>query len=386
MTGQGSRGRAALLVIAVFVLGAALGGVGTYSVVKRTVAASSVPMTDQQRHAHRVERLTRELSLTADQQKLVDEILAQWESRYKAIEQDKALWNGSLTHRALLVAPPALFVVLLGSWVFRGRPTAQYYTAKVDKGDISQVVTATGTINAVITVQVGSQVSGNVQKLFVDFNSRVKKGQLIAQIDPAIFKAQLEQAQADLHNSQANVDSLQAAIETQRADLLAQQAGVEKAQAQLGDAQLQWKRNKDLADQGIVSAQQADTLKAAADAALAGFHEAQAMYEQSKAKLNSSIANLAQAKAQVEQKRATVDLAQLNLDHCKIYAPIDGTVVARNVDAGQTVAASLQAPVLFTIAQDLTKMQVYAKTDEADVGRIKVGAVATFKVDSFPRA
>ncbi len=297
----------------------------------------------------------------------------------------KALWNGSLTHRALLVAPPAVFVVLLGFWVFRGRPTAQYYTAKVDKGDISQVVTATGTINAVITVQVGSQVSGNVEKLFVDFNSRVKKGQLIAQIDPAIFKAQLEQAQADLHNSQANVDSLQAAIETQRADLLAQQAGVEKAQAQLGDAQLQWKRNKDLADQGIVSAQQADTLKAAADAALAGFHEAQAMYEQSKAKLNSSIANLAQAKAQVEQKRATVDLAQLNLDHCKIYAPIDGTVVARNVDAGQTVAASLQAPVLFTIAQDLTKMQVYAKTDEADVGRIKVGAVATFKVDSFPR-
>jgi len=300
-------------------------------------------------------------------------------------ERIKALWNGSLTHRALLVAPPAVFVVLLGFWVFRGRPTAQYYTAKVDKGDISQVVTATGTINAVITVQVGSQVSGNVEKLFVDFNSRVKKGQLIAQIDPAIFKAQLEQAQADLHNSQANVDSLQAAIETQRADLLAQQAGVEKAQAQLGDAQLQWKRNKDLADQGIVSAQQADTLKAAADAALAGFHEAQAMYEQSKAKLNSSIANLAQAKAQVEQKRATVDLAQLNLNHCKIYAPIDGTVVARNVDAGQTVAASLQAPVLFTIAQDLTKMQVYAKTDEADVGRIKVGAVATFKVDSFPR-
>src|SRR2546426_571553 len=260
-------------------------------------------------------------------------------------ERVKALWNGSLTHRALLVAPPAVFFVLLGFWVFRGRQTAQYYTAKVDKGDISQVVTATGTINAVITVQVGSQVSGNVEKLFVDFNSRVKKGQLIAQIDPAIFKAQLEQAQADLHNSQANVDSLQAAIETQRADLLAQQAGVEKAQAQLGDAQLQWKRNKDLADQGIVSAQQADTLKAAADAALAGFHEAQAMYEQSKAKLNSSIANLAQAKAQVEQKRATVDLAQLNLDHCKIYAPIDGTVVARNVDAGQTVAASLQAPV-----------------------------------------
>src|SRR5260370_28986167 len=223
-------------------------------------------------------------------------------------ERIKALWNGSLTHRALLVAPPAVFFVLLGFWVFRGRPTAKYYTAKVDKGDISQVVTATGTINAVITVQVGSQVSGNVEKLFVDFNSRVKKGQLIAQIDPAIFKAQLEQAQADLHNSQANVDSLQAAIETQRADLLAQQAGVEKAQAQLGDAQLQWKRNKDLADQGIVSAQQADTLKAAADAALAGFHEAQAMYEQSKAKLNSSIANLAPSKAQTEQKPATVDL------------------------------------------------------------------------------
>ncbi|HYL10138.1 MAG TPA: efflux RND transporter periplasmic adaptor subunit [Candidatus Acidoferrales bacterium] len=297
----------------------------------------------------------------------------------------KTLWNSSLRNRALLVASPLAFALLVGLWVFRGRQTTQYYTAKVDKGDISQVVSATGTINAVITVQVGSQVSGNVDKLFVDFNSHVKKGALIAQIDPAIFAAQLEQAQADLHNSEANVQSLQAAIETQRADLLAQQAGVEKAQAQLGDAQLQWKRNKGLADQGIVPAQQADTLKAVADAALASLHEAQAMYEQSKAKLNSSIANLAQAKAQVEQKRATVNLARLNVDHCKIYAPIDGTVVARNVDVGQTVAASLQAPVLFTIAQDLTKMQVYAKTDEADVGRIKVGATATFKVDSFPR-
>ncbi len=295
-----------------------------------------------------------------------------------------SLWRKSWIGRAVLVIPPVL-VILLIVWAFRGRPSSQYYTAKVERGDIVQIVTATGTINAVTSVQVGSQVSGNISQIFVDFNSHVKKGQLAAQIDPSILRAQLQQAEADLANANANVLGLQAQIETQRADVLASKAAVDKAQAQLNEARLQLRRTKDLADQGIFPVSQRDTAQANADAALATLHSADAMLAQSKAKLNANIAQLEQARAQVKQRKAAVDLAQLNLSHTRIFAPIDGTVIARNVDVGQTVAASFQSPTLFVIAQDLTKMLVYAKTDEADVGRIKVGATATFKVDSFPR-
>jgi HlyD family secretion protein len=297
----------------------------------------------------------------------------------------RVLWERSMLHRALLVAPPVVVLLLALYWTVGNRQAAQYYTAKVEKGDISQVVQATGTINAVITVQVGSQVSGNIAKLFVDFNSHVRKDQVIAQIDPAIFRAQMEQAQADLTNSKANVSSLQAQIDTQRANVLAAKASIDKAQAQFSDAQVQLQRTKELFDQGIVPAAQRDTAQSAHDGALASLHVAQAQYTQAEAVLKATIAQFDQAKAQVLQRRASAELARVNLEHYTITAPIDGTVIARNVDVGQTVAASLQAPTLFVIAQDLTKMLVYAKTDESDVGKIKVGAAATFRVDSFPR-
>src|SRR5713101_1784828 len=296
----------------------------------------------------------------------------------------KSLW-GRYPRGRIVVVTGLLVAASVSLWAFRGRSAADYYAAKVERGDVIQIVSATGTINAVTTVQVGSQVSGNIKKLSADFNSHVKQGQLIAEIDPALFRAQLLQAEADLANADANAVGLQAQIETQRADILSSKAGVDKAQAQFNDAQLQYKRAKDLSDQGIFPVSQSDTALSASDSALASLHAAQAVLEQSKAKLSASIAALDQAKAQVKQRKAAVDMARLNLEHCHIYAPIDGTVIARNVDAGQTVAASLQAPTLFVIAQDLTKMLVYAKTDEADVGRIKVGATASFRVDSFPR-
>ncbi len=297
----------------------------------------------------------------------------------------KTLWQRSMLHRALLVAPPVALLLLLGFRTLGNRQGLQYYSAKVEKGDIAQIVQATGTINAVTSVQVGSQVSGNIAQLFADFNSHVKKDQVIAQIDPAVFRARLMQAEADLENSIANVTGLEAQIETQRADVLASKAGVDKAQAQLNDAQVNLRRTQDLFAQGIVAAAQRDTAQSNNDAAVAGLHLAQAQYQQSEARLKSTIAQLDQAKAQVAQRRAAVQMARLDLEHTTIRAPIDGTVIARNVDVGQTVAASLQAPTLFVIAQDLTKMLVYAKTDESDVGKIKVGATATFRVDSFPR-
>jgi len=294
-------------------------------------------------------------------------------------------WAESMGSRVMLAAPPVVLALLLGLWSFGSKPPVQYYTAKVEKGDIQQVVSSTGTINAVTTVQVGSQVSGIIAELFADFNSQVKKGQVIAQIDPSILKARLLQAEADLENARANVKGLEAAIETQRADVLASAAGVDRARAQETEAKLNLNRTTELFSQGIVAASQRDSAKANYDFALAGLRVAEAQGEQSKARLKSSQAQLEQAKAQVSQRKAAAELAKVDLSHTTIYAPIDGTVIARNVDVGQTVAASLSAPTLFIIAQDLTKMQVYAKTDEADVGKIRQEAMATFRVDSFPR-
>lgn len=254
---------------------------------------------------------------------------------------------------ALLLAGVAIFT----AFRLRGTGPVQYYTAKVETGDIKQVVEATGTINAVITVQVGSQVSGTISKLYVDFNSKVKKGQLIAQIDPALFDGALSQAKADYENAKAN---LAVAV-----------ANTAKAKATAIQTKTDYERNLGLGRQGVVSQQSLDLAKANADTA--------------EAQVAAALAQEQQARAQLQQKQAAVQVAQTNLDYTTIRAPIDGTVVARNVDVGQTVAASLQAPTLFTIAQDLTKMQVYAKTDESDVGQIRAGQKVSFKVDAYPR-
>jgi HlyD family secretion protein len=297
----------------------------------------------------------------------------------------KEYWRRSMLHRAMMVAPPVALLLWAGSVSVGVRSSAQFFTAKVEKGDISQVVQATGTINPVTTVPVGSVVSGNIVKINADFNSKVKKGDIIAQIDPVPFENTLSQAEADYQNSQANVKSLEAQIETARANVLNMKANIAKAQAGLNDAETQLRRTKDLADQGIVAIQQKDTAQATYDGALAALHSAEAQETQSEAQLKTTIAQRDQAKAQVLMKQASVASARLQLNYCTIRAPIDGTVISRNVDVGQSVAASLQAPNLFSIGQDLTHMLVYTNTDEADVGRIQVGAQASFRVDTFPR-
>jgi HlyD family secretion protein len=239
---------------------------------------------------------------------------------------------------------------------FESAKAPQYFTEKVQKGDIQDVVQATGTINAVITVQVGSEVSGTVEKLFADFNSHVKKDQVIAQIEPSLFQGALLQAKANLADAEAN--------------LVAAKANLAKAQAAAVQTKQDYGRNQALAEAGVVTAQQLDAAKAAMDTNNAAVGAAQAQ--------------VTQAAAQVQQNSAAVTVAQTNLDHTIIRSPIDGTVIARSVDVGQTVAASLQAPTLFTIAQDLTKMQVYVATDESDVGSIHPGEPVSFKVDAFP--
>jgi HlyD family secretion protein len=251
-------------------------------------------------------------------------------------------------------------VVVAGLFVAFGlnRTTqAQHFTAKVERGEINDVVEATGTINAVITVQVGSQVSGSIAKLNADFNSRVHKGDIVALIDPALFKGAHLQAVADLENAKAN--------------LVAARANLEKAKAGSVQTNADYDRAVRLTKDGVMSQQQLDLAKS--------------NYDSANASVGAAAANVTQAEAQVSQKDAAVAVAQTNLDYTVIRSPIDGTVVARNVDVGQTVAASLQAPTIFTIAQDLTKMWVYAKTDESDVGNIKIGKPVTFKVDAFPK-
>jgi HlyD family secretion protein len=263
-----------------------------------------------------------------------------------------------MTNRKWLIL--TVVVVVAGLFVVMGlnRDTqAQHFTAKVERGDIHDVVEATGTINSVITVQVGSQVSGSIAKLNADFNSVVHRGDVVALIDPALFNGALLQATADLKNSEAN--------------LAAARANLEKAKSALVQTKADYDRAVGLTKDGVMSEQQLDLAKS--------------NYEAANASVDAAAANVTQAQAQINLKEAAVSVAQTNLDYTVIRSPIDGTVVARNVDVGQTVAASLQAPTIFTIAQDLTKMWVYAKTDESDVDNIKLGKVVTFKVDALPK-
>jgi HlyD family secretion protein len=252
------------------------------------------------------------------------------------------------TVRRLLVT--ALALVLLagggaGLWRWRGAhrsPPVEFDTAAVDRGRIVSRVTATGTVSALVTVQVGTQVSGTIQKLFVDWNSPVKKGQLIAKIDPQLFEAAYQQAQANYEAAQGNLV---------------------KAEAQETDAGRQFAREKGLLDRQLVAQADYDT--------------SQSNVEVTKGQAAAARGALAQAKAQLAQ-------AKVNLDMTRIVSPTDGTVISRSVDVGQTVAASLSAPTLFTIAQDLRKMQVDTSVAEADVGKLSAGMPATFTVDAFP--
>ncbi|HET7186213.1 MAG TPA: efflux RND transporter periplasmic adaptor subunit, partial [Terriglobales bacterium] len=262
-----------------------------------------------------------------------------------------------LKSKWIVVVALVIAVAVFAAFDFGRTPTPKYFTSNVERGDINDVVEATGTINAVTTVQVGSQVSGTISKLSADFNSHVTKNQVVAQIDDSLFRGAFLQAQADLQDARAN--------------LAAAKAGLVKAQATAEQTSADYQRNSALAKEGVIAQQQLDQAKANADTAQAA--------------VNAAKAQVTQAEAQVSQKAAAVSVAQTNLDHTTIRSPIDGTVVARNIDVGQTVAASLQAPTLFNIAQDLTKMQVYAATDESDVGQIKVGQPITFKVDAFPK-
>ena len=243
--------------------------------------------------------------------------------------------------RIVLVVVAVAVVAAVLAFRSHDRPVT-YAAVPVDRGDIQDVVGATGTVQAVQTVQVGSQVSGTIQNLYADFNSVVHKGQVIARLDPSSFQARLGQAQAALVAARANVDRSRAAVD---------------------DARRKLEQAKALAAEKLLPQSDFDT--------------AQANYDQAVAQVKANQAAVSQAQANVNQ-------AKVDLDHTVIAAPIDGVVIARSVDVGQTVAASFQAPVLFVIANDLKHMEVNASVDEADIGRVRTGQEVTFRVDAYP--
>jgi HlyD family secretion protein len=244
-----------------------------------------------------------------------------------------------------IVGLALIVVVALGAgayYYFKQPPKAQFKTLKIERGSIVSTVSATGTLNAVVTVLVGTQVSGTISKLYVDFNSQVKKGQPIAQIDPALFTSAVQQSRGNALNAEANLG---------------------KARVTLADTKRTLGRNKQLLQEGIISQSDLDAAQTAYDSAVTGVKAAEAL---------------------LMQTRGALKQAETNLNYATIRSPVDGIVVSRAVDVGQTVAASFQTPTLFTIAQDLTKMQIDTSVDESDISRLKVGQPAGFTVDAYP--
>jgi HlyD family secretion protein len=289
-------------------------------------------------------------------------------------------------HRKVVaLAAIALVALLTVGMVLRARSgEPKYLTAAVQRGDITAVVQATGTINPLTTVPVGSSVSGTVKYIFADFNSRVHAGQVLAQIDPAIYEAQLTEARGNLANAEANVRNLQASIAAMQAAIQTNQANVARLKAAAEYARTNAKRVSDLTEQGIIAQDQNDLTRSNMDQASAQVSAAEAQLNQSRAQLEQTRAQFQQAQAQVQVMTGALKQGETNLRYTTIISPIDGTVVARNIDVGQSVAATLQAPNVFTIAQDLKRMQVYAATDESDTGSIKIGSESSFQVDAFP--
>ncbi|RPI01740.1 MAG: HlyD family secretion protein, partial [Zetaproteobacteria bacterium] len=293
-----------------------------------------------------------------------------------------------MTRRKVGLVSVLVVLILLGAggfyWFNANGRTPSYRTAPVERGELLSTISATGTLNAVVTVQVGTQVSGTIQQLLVDFNSPVKKGMLIARIDPSIFDAKVNQAQADLESVRASVLNQRAAVARAQADLANARANVVRQEVAVRDAKIKLDSRTRLFQEGGISQEERDSSQAAYDSAVAQVDAAEASVRASQATLEVTRAQLTAAEAQVRQKQAALDQAQVDLRNTYIRAPVDGIVVSRNVDVGQTVAASLQAPTLFLIAQDLTKMQVDTNVDEADIGRVALEQEATFTVDSYP--
>ncbi len=350
--------------------------------------------------------------------------------------------NLSGKKRFVIAVGVVALIAVVGFFLWGDRASAaEYMTAKVERGNLRNSVTATGTLQAVTTVEVGSQASGTISALYADFNSTVKKGQIIAQLDPSTTQAQVEQARANLVQARAGLEQAQAGVAQSRASISQSRAGVTDAQAkalaakstvqnqqagvsgaqanlavlkaQMDDAASFLRQQESLAASGVIARRDVETAQTSYKTAEARYNQAatqvqqaqlsaqsslssgivqsqaqveqaQAQVQQAQAQAQNSAAQVQNAAAGVQQAEAALRLAEINLSHTTITSPIDGVVVSRDVDVGQTVAASLSAPTLFTIANDLTQMQVMANIDQADIGLVEQAKSVSFTVDAFP--
>lgn len=279
------------------------------------------------------------------------------------------------------IALAAIVVFAAATWGKKSS-TSNYITAMAERHSVEVTVSATGTVQAITTVQVGSQVSGTVAWLGADYNAHVKRGQVIARLDPSTLETQVENARASLMNANAVVQAATTDISNQQANGAAAKANEQMAQAQYEDAVALSTRYAELGN--VVSARDRESAQMQTSVAAGRLAQSRAQVSQAEAAYQMARARLDQARAQRTQSQAQLQQMLVNLNHAIITSPIDGVVVSRSVDVGQTVAASLQAPTLFTIANDLTKMRVLASVDEADVGQIHEGINAEFNVDAFP--
>jgi HlyD family secretion protein len=305
------------------------------------------------------------------------------------------------SRRRIAIAIGLMLVAVAALWVWKVSTAGETYHfqfASLTRGVIESTVSATGTCNAVVTVQVGSQVSGNIKALYADFNTRVKAGQLVALIDPEIFQAKVKQAEAAWRHSVSAVENGRADTRKAEADLYSakaaevnQVAAIAKAKVAVSDAYAKLVRRQTMFVEKILSKEDLDTAQATYDQAIAELQSAEAQHDAAVHNIQSGESSVEAANKQVLmfQDEVELSLAELNqsridLAHTRITAPVDGTVVARRMDVGQTVAASFQAPTIFEIAQDLTKMQVDTNVAESDVGRLKLAQEASFTVDAYP--
>lgn len=267
-----------------------------------------------------------------------------------------------MSGKSKLVLLIIVLIATLGFWLSGDKTSTtsgtQIETTIVDKGDINRVVATSGAVRPLITVEVGSQVSGKIEEIYVDFNSQVQKGQLLALIDAQTFESRVLQSKADLRVANSNI--------------VVQQANIDRAKANLRRSRLEYERAEPLSKKGTLSISELDT-------ALANFDSA-------KADLTMAEAQLQNALAAKDQRHASLESAEIDLERTNIRSPIDGVVIERAVDQGQTVAASLSSPTLFNIAQDLTEIQIEANVDEADIGNVKEGNDVSFSVDAFPES
>jgi HlyD family secretion protein len=291
-----------------------------------------------------------------------------------------------ITKRTTTIAAVVVVIAIIVGFTARNQRAAanDFFSATVEKGPLKNVVNATGVLQTVVTVQVGSQVSAQVQELYADFNSIVKRGQLLAKLDPRNFQAQVQNSEATVAAARARVQSAEADIHTNDANMASSKANLEAAKVTRDTNLVLFDRAKGLLAKGLTPQNDYDTAKSNYDSAEAKYQQAKAAIDQVQAQGASLVAQLEQTKALMKQAEADLERARLNLGYCDIYSPVDGVVISRSVDVGQTIAASLQAPTLFSIANDLSQMQVNASVDEADIGNISAAEDVRFTVDAYP--